>query len=600
MGDSTNVTEIAHSHLENGSKSSDIRLDADTNGDEPIAHEVGDTKQSFTDSGLYSSDVSPLRQTEVTEADNKSLSDSDSIGEPHLDEVANEIKDEKESVNLEQISGGGTDDLIQNQPIPEETKDLHSDSAESESRSNSNETHNSFNEKSVNNTSEDRLLSECIPQAKSSSHSMDDVEINLPSLKQTPVQADAENSATTTENTDIDTDKMTHDNEYQIDNAVKESQSSGNEMANSGNDVEEQEHGLTVNAKCDSEPIPNCDSKTNSENHIDHFSQSKGLLPVNTIDEAQECNSGQNHETKNVELGTLDEPSDNSGSCNIMEDNSEGSQKDSDLDLCPEQMNSSPDSGADSDLDSKEKENKNSESQNSNHTANDNGDTRKSSECIETITKDKNEDRNETEDFTDFDKASSDNENDFDDFSAFNSGTVDSTSKEEEVGKFGTVESESTSEEVPQESKTIDAFEEEKSNADGDFDDFAAFTSENDNDNETEFGEFNENPSQSHTATDVSASDFGNFVETGSSFAAFGSESVADNIESSENADDWAAFSEPQISQPVAASDIDDEEWAAFGGDEEPVTQKEDVTPVSVHSVQPSLQNLVSNMFEVV
>ena len=605
VGGSTNLPESEHLHSDNENEPGVIKLDnAHTNGDEPIAHEVRDIKQSLTDSGLDNSDISPLQQTEVTDSDNKSHSDSESIAEPHLDKNSTEISDEKDSLNSEHLSDGDINDSLQNQQIPEETKYLDSESdkseKESESQSNLNETHDSSTEKSVSNTSEDKLQlpPKSIPPAQNSSHSFDDGEMNQPSLSQPHVQADAHNSATITECVDSDTDEMTHDNEYQTDNEVKESQISGNVKAKS-EAVDEITNELTTNDKCDSEPVSNCDLKTDFDNHSDHFSQSEESLPV-----SMKSDSGQNHETKNAGSRTLVETSDNLGSCNVNEEISEGSRKDSDLNLCPEQMNVSTDSGTNlertgSDSDVGEKETVNSESPELNHTANESDDAHDSLECDENVTKDKNGNENKSEDFNDFNSASSGNENEFDDFSAFNSETIDTKSKEEEYDDSCTFESESTNKEVAGESETNDfnAFkEEEKSNSDeADFDDFTAFTSENDNDKETEFGKFSENDSKSHTATDVSTSDFGAFPETGGSFAAFGSESVADNAETSENADDWAVFSEPQISQPVAASDIDDEEWAAFGGDEEPVKQKDDATPTSVQPIQPSLRNLVRN-----
>ena len=576
MGESTNLAETNHSHSDNEEKSSINKLDADTNGHIPIAREVEDTssKQSLTDSGLYSSDVSPLRQTEVTEGDSKSLSDSDSVGDHHLDKISSEMKDEKDSVDIDHISDDDPDDSIQNEQISEKTKD-----SESESKSNSNEAHDGIEEKSVSHNSKDILPSESIPQAKSSSHSNDDDEINSLSVSQSNLQADAHLSATNTECAISDT-------EYQTDNLVIESQSLENECAKSGTNVKEQEHDLSTD--CDSEPVPNSDSRTDSENHEDSVSQSEDSLPGNTEDEEQ-----KDSETKNIELGSVAEKSDNLGSCNITEDNSEGSQKDSDLNVPPEQMNVSPDSGAGSDVDLKDSEIENSDSA---HTVKDTDATHESSECdAQNITKDENDEENVVDDFTGFNQANSGNESDFDDFSAFDSGTSDNKSKEE-FGKFATVESEKTNDGVNQEIDTNDAFKDEKSNSDyGDFDDFTAFTSENDN-KDTDFGKFSENQSQSQTATKVSSSDFGNFTESGSSFAAFGSESVADNVENSETTDDWAAFSEPQITEPVAASEIDDEEWAAFGGEQEPVSKNDDETPASVHPAQPSIQNLVSSM----
>lgn len=525
-------------------------IDTDTHDDdEPVTDERVTIKHSLTDSGLYSSDVSPVLQSDLSGPDAKSHSDSDSIEDLQLDPGSTEkISSDKISINSENISVENDNDLSANEQ-DFSGKDNHGvmnteciNSSENLTEINQNNckvdlSHYSGSSdeevkpdaaddvQSFEATGNKDMVSENIPQVQNSSHSIED-NIRL----HTNVSAESNNIDTATNNNVIiEEDNV---NEFHDDKESSNSDSAEKEELESQVSGGQADPDLHVEGTCQSKLVPtaskesfNSDSKVDVDKDSNSLSRSADSIKADTkvVSDTEVNDSGQSQENQ--------ETLDNVGSCNSDKENFKGSQKDLDL-------NSSTDNTSEPDAVET-------------HLEKDSSDLGGVSDSLGT--KDK---------------------------------IVDDITLESNESEQTLSATDNASLNVCDDDREVTELNEEE------FDDFSEFKSENVD--EKQFGEFTDSDSQikSDSVMASKADEFGAFSETENGFANFGAENSVEAAPSAEQSDNWAAFSEPQISESVTA-EVDDDEWASFGGEDDQTASKEDDSKsASFQSQQPAFQNM--------
>lgn len=623
-----NSAETEPSNSDNENRPNTIELDDSVN-DEPKDNEGEVVKHPLTDSGLYSSDVSPLQHSDSSGLGHKNHSDSESIDELQLDRTSTENVSDRISLNSEYISSEDTNDPLAIEQVLQHTEYLDSGSisepkldAKNGTESNLSENLNNSNRSSPVDESlgQSMFTAENIPQLKNSSHSLvSDGEESQPS-----VQLDAHGSATNTAhsgatNTAVcsdkevvsDTNEMTEE-QSQCDNVEQSLDKPGNFDTEQDSDFvnkasNKTESQLTINDSYDLQQRSNCDSETKVDNDSNHLNQSIDSMPLRTKHgeksqkdehcEFHDGDSGQNLGKDTSDSENHKEISDTSGSCSI---DKRGSQTGSDLKVDTEETNKTAEcetklerTSSDSSIGEKEiclaKESVESEVLKHTSSQNQYEETHARLDCDTNV-----QDAYNANESCDFNALNSEDvamqtvdKNDLDDFSTFKSESAsEHISDENEFDDFNAFESVNTGE--PQKASGVT-----------EFDDFTAFNIEKANEEEMDnFGKLSGDVQafKSDETEDASLQEFGAFSKTGNSFANFGPEG-ADKDETSEKDGDWAAFSEPQISQSLAASEMDDDEWASFDGDEsQSFAQKEESSAASAPPVHPSLQNMVRSL----
>ena len=532
-------------------------IDADTHdGGESITDEGVTIKHSLTDSGLYSSDVSPVLQSDFSGPDAKSHSDSDSIEDLQLDAASTEkISSDKISISSENVLVENDKDLSVNE---QDFSDNDNHSVLNTECKNSSENLTEINQnnckadlshyiggsddevkpdasddvRSFEVTNNKDMVSENIPQVQNSSHSIEE-NIRL----HTNVSAESNNIDTTTNNNVcIEEDDV---NEFHEEKESINSDSAEKEELES--QVSDGQADPDLEGTCQSKVVPtasmehgsketfNSDSEAGVDNSLSRTADSV-KADTKVVSDTEVNDSGQSQENQD----TLDDV----GSCNSDQENLKGSQKDLDL-------NSSTDNTSEPD-------------------------------AVETH----------------LEKDSSDLE-DVSDSLGTKDTIVDGITLESKESEQTLSAADNASLTVYENDREVNELNDEE------FDDFSEFKSEDVD--ETQFVEFTDSDSQIKLDSSVMAStadEFGAFSETDNSFADFGTENSVKDTQSAEQSDNWAAFSEPQISEPVTA-EVDDDEWASFVDDDDHTVSKEDESKsASVQSQQPAFQNMVSIIFQ--
>ena len=568
--------------LDNENRPKTIDLDRDKQIDsETITGQSETIKQSLTDSGLYSTEVSPVQYSDLSGSGDKSQSESDSIGDLHLDSAS--IKNSSDDTflsNSEQLScedrmasSGNECVLTEENNDKDESKDsstslfVKNDNFQTNSRSSFTVCDNFDNEEGINADASMQQISEAtgvnIPEniPHVSSHSFEG-DIQVPVSSDTDTGHDtANNNATYIEDDNLKTDyeatikgsNIAETEQFQLQKS-KES----TELHLEASDFDHIDQLPSINIETNAEKSLKCDlniseATSDSGSDSDQLNRSSDSTEIDSKTKTNLNYSDLSSEGKTgmLKSGVKDDASEKMGSCNIdqesisFEQMSEsfkgGSQKDADLKPTVVSIDSSGD--------------------------------------FETIQRDINSDAALEELSNNCEKNSDDME--FTNFDVHESEHIVSEG-DKFHGNFNECDKKVN------EANKVD---------DDDFDDFSGFKS---GDVSTEFEDIHDdNKLESNVVVDSQTDDFAAFSETGdSSFADFGSASVAKDTQNSEETNNWAAFSEPQISESVTASEVnddDDDDWAAFGAeDSHSAFQEDNSTSASVKSVQPSFQNMVS------
>ena len=527
-----------------------ISVDQDID-DETVTEQSETIKQSLTDSGLYSTEISPVQPSDVLDSGNKSHSDSDSIGDLHLDSALtkNVSEDKCLSNSEDQTKDDGS---YESEFVQINHSDDNSVNGESDSDSLGKSDYvpdvtassvdvdryeNAPDSMKQNSEPDDATISENIPQL--SSHSFEDSEQaqeNPPN--KTDPEMDRElpgsdkskmESSEKTVNSTVEADC------YQLETLQSETDKSNVEIVLE-NDAA---HG-TSDSWHDSSQV------NRSTNSVDADEDEENYSDLHLTDKSETLSSG-------INAGIPEQM----GSCNIeqertSEQNEEGFQEGSqDIDIKSE------------------------------------GDTGSSSGDLDLNDK-------VTEPDSELQMFSSTGDNNFIDVEKTH---LDSHGSEHTLTEANV---NLNDDEADVNSGAHDEFDTETGKSVDDFDDFSGFKSgDMDEIDTTEFSGFTDGDAD--FTKDSQTDDFGAFGETSDGFANFSATSVVKESDTSEQSGNWASFSEPQISESATASEVndeDDDDWESFGGDNSQSSSQEksslSSTTAALQTTQPTIQNMVS------
>ena len=552
----TDSGTVRESHCDDSERPTSFGISVDQDIDDETVTEQGETietiKESLTDSGLYSTEISPVQHSDVLDSGNKSHSDSDSIGELHLDSaLTKNISEDNCRSNSEDLTkddGSYESEFVQINHSNDNSVNKESDSDSlgksdyvpdvTASSEDVDRYENAPDSMKQNSEPDDVRISENIPQF--SSHSFEDSE---QAQENPPNKTDPEMDRELPES---DKSKLER-SEKNVNSTVEASDCYQLESLHSENDKRNVETDLENDAANGTSDSWHDSSQLNRSTNSVDADEDENYSDLRLRDKSETLNSG-------INAGIPEQM----GSCNIeqektSEQNEENYQEGSqDIDIKSEGDTGS--SSGDFDLNDKVTE-PDSELQILSSTGDSNSvdveKTNLDSHGSEHTMTEANVNLNNDEadinsgDHDDGDTETGKSADDFDDFSGFKSGDMDE----------------------------IDSTE------------FSGFT-----DGDADF------------TKDSQTDDFGAFGETSDGFADFSATSVVKEADTSEQSGNWASFSEPQISESVTVSEVneddDDDDWESFGGDESHSSSQEksslSSTTAALQTTQPTIQNMVS------
>lgn len=514
-------------------------IDLDSHEEEnPTEAQKETIKHSLSDSGLYSSDVSPVIQSDLSASGNKSNSDSESVEDLQLN--VRETTSDKTSFNSENLSNGKDNNSYikdENNYRDQELVDSLEASGElnqGETRSDTDNNSDWFDEAVRSNYSDEasdakRAVPECIPQVENSSHSFDDsTRLQTSSLHESDSTSGKTSDAVFKENSSEKDheDIVMHADKEMYDSKISDEEEPhiDDSFGQKEEDQTSDEHNLSQISNNDSEIDSDYKSSLLNQCNADSIqNETKIEIVVN--------DSGQSKERESLDLGSNEEHLDDLGSCNNDQENLKSPQENSDISLYTDHTNE-PD--------------------------------------------------------------------EFERTLEIKSSDPDEGELTESLERLSVTDQESCHMQKSGDplSDQVNLCDEELNELDEDeFAEFSTFKSENNSEpQELQFGKSDDSDIQfkSESVTKIQGDEFGDFSDAENSFAAFEGETFSQDVQTTEQSDNWAAFSEPQISEAVATSEVDDEEWASFGAadDDDDVSQKEDSESVSFRLQQASLQNM--------
>ena len=551
----TDSGTVGKSQCDDSERPTSFGISVDQDIDAETAIEQSETiKQSLTDSGLYSTEISPVQPSDVLDSGNKSHSDSDSIGELHLDSaLTKNVSEDKCLSNYEDLTkddGSYESEFVQINHSNDNSVNGESDSDSlgksdyvpdvTPSSEDVDRYENAPDSMKPNSEPDDVRISENIPQF--SSHSFKDSE---QAQENPPNKTDPEmySEVPESDKSKLESSEKTVNSTVEGDCYQSETSQSENDTSNVEIDLENDAANGTSDSWHDSSQL------NRSTNSVDDDEDEESYSGLRLRDKSETLSSG-------INAGISKE----TGSCNIeqertSEQNEENFQEGSHQDIDIKSEGDTGSSSGDFDFNDKVTE-PDSELQMLSSTGNNNSiDVEKtnldSHGSEHTLTEANVNLNNDDADVNSGDHDGDDTEtgktaDDFDDFSGFKSGDMDK----------------------------IDSTE------------FSGFT-----DGDADF------------TKDSEADDFGAFGETSDGFANFSATSVVKESDTSEQSGNWASFSEPQISESVTASEVnedddDDDDWESFGGDDSHSSSQEksslSSTTAALQTTQPTIHNLVS------
>ena len=530
-----------------------ISVDQDID-DETVTEQSETIKQSLTDSGLYSTEISPVQPSDVLDSGSKSHSDSDSIGDLHIDSaLTKNVSEDKCRSNFEDLTkddGSYESEFVQINHSNDNSVNGESDSDSlgksdfvpdvTASSEDVDRYENAPDSMKQNSEPDDVRISENIPQF--SSHSFEDSEQaqeNLPN--KTDPEMDNELSGS---------DKSKLENfEKNVKTTVEASDCYQLEASQSENDKRNVEIVLENDAAHGTSDSWHDSSQLNrSTNSVDADEDEENYSDLRLRDKSEILSSG-------INAGIPEQM----GSCNIEQERTS------------EQNEESFQEGS-QDIDIKSE-----------------GDTGSSSGNLDSNDK-------VTESDSELQMLSSTGDNNSIDVEKTN---LDSHGSEHTLTE-ATCNVNLNNDEADVNSGDPDEDDTETGKSADDFDDFSGFKSgDMDEMDSTEFSGFTDGDVD--FTKDSQTDDFGAFGETSDGFANFSATSVVKESDTSEQSGNWASFSEPQISESVTASEVkedDDDDWESFGGDGSLSSSQEKSslpsTTAALQTTQPTIQNMVS------
>ena len=609
---------VEESQWDDSERPTSFGISVDQDIDDETATEQSETiKQSMTDSGLYSSEISPVLHSDVLDSGNKSHSDSDSIGDLHLDSAltqnVSEDKCRSNSEDLTKEDRSYESEFVQINHSNDDSVNGESDSdylGKSDyvpdvtaSSEDVDRYENAPDSMKQNSEPDDVRTSENIPQF--SSHSFEDSE---QAQENPPNKADPEIDRELSES-----DKSKLESSEKNENSAVEArdcyQLETSHSENDKNNVEIDLENDAVNGTSDS--WHDSSQVNRSTNSVDADEDGENYSDLHLRDKHETLSSG-------INAGIPEQM----GSCNIdqertSEQNEESFQEGSHQDIDIKSEGDTGSSSGEFDLNDKVIE-PDSELQMLSSTGDNNSidvektnlDSHGSEHTLTEANVNLNNDEadvnsgNPDEDDTETGKSM----DDFDDFSGFKSG--DNNSIDVEKTNLDSHGSEHTlteanvnlnNDEADVNSGDHDGDDTETGKSADDFDDFSGFKSgDMDKIDSIEFSGFTDGDAD--FTKDSQTDDFGAFGETSDGFANFSATSVVKESDTSEQSGNWASFSEPQISESVTASEVneeeDDDDWESFGGDASHSSSQEksslSSTTAALQTTQPTIQNMVS------
>ena len=550
----TDSGTVRESQCDDSERPTSFGISVDQDIDYVTATEQSETiKESLTDSGLYSTEISPVQPSDVLDSGNKSHSDSDSIGDLHLDSaLTKNVSEDKclsNSEDLKKDDGSYENEVVQINHSGDNSVNEESDSDSlgksddvpdvTASSEDVDRYENAPDTTEQNSEPDDVRISENIPQF--SSHSFEDSEQaqeNPPN--KTDPEIDSELSESDKSKLDSSEENVNSTVEasdcYQLETSQSE-----NDKSNVGIDLETDAATGTSDSWHDSSQV------NRSTNSVDADEDEENYSDLCLRDKSETLSSG-------INAGIPKQM----GSCNIEQERTS------------EQNEESFQEGSHQDIDIKSE-----------------GDTGSSSADFHLNDK-------VTEPDSQLQMLSSTGDN--------NSIDVEKTNLDSHGSEHTLTEANVNlnNDEANVNSGDRDEDDTETGKSADDFDDFSGFKSgDMDEMDSTEFSGFTDGDAD--FTKDSQTDGFGAFGETSDGFANFSATSVVKESNTSEQSGNWASFSEPQISESVTASEVnynDDEDWVSFGGDDSHSSSQEksslSSTTAALQTTQPTIQNMVS------